>query len=100
MTTAMARMAATRCDPNGRTRRQEAATYPHVGTTMIRQNAPADPAVHELAMRLARQCRRIVQSCLREEEWPEADREFYAVIREGLEQRDSQDSGSYRIPDA
>ena len=52
---------------------------------MIRQDAPADPAMHELAMRLARQCRRIVQACLREEEWPEADREFYLVIREGLE---------------
>jgi hypothetical protein len=52
---------------------------------MIRQDASADPAVHELAMRLARQCRRIIQSCLREEEWPEADREFYLVIRQGLE---------------
>ena len=52
---------------------------------MIRQDGPADPAVHELAMRLARQCRHIIQACLREEEWPEADREFYLIIREGLE---------------
>lgn len=47
--------------------------------------APATPAVDELAMRLARQCRHIVQACLREEEWQDADREFFAVIREGLE---------------
>lgn len=52
---------------------------------MIRQDAPADPAVHALAIELARQCRYIVQGCLREEEWIDADREFYMVIREGLE---------------
>jgi hypothetical protein len=52
---------------------------------MIRLNASADPAVHELAVRLARQCRNIVQACLREEEWSEADREFYLVMRQGLE---------------
>ena len=47
---------------------------------------PVDPKVHEAAIRLARRCRCIVQACLREEEWADADREFYAVIREGLEQ--------------
>ncbi len=47
---------------------------------------PADPKVHELAIRLARRCRCIVQACLREEEWVDADREFYQVIREGLEE--------------
>lgn len=36
-------------------------------------------------MRLAVACRRIIQACLREEEWIEADRQFYLVIREGLE---------------
>jgi len=66
---------------------------------MIRQDVPADPIVHELAMRLARQCRRIVQACLREEEWPEADREFYTVIREGLERRDRQDSDNAHVSD-
>jgi hypothetical protein len=40
---------------------------------------------HELAVRLAVACRRIVQACLREEEWVEADREFYFIIRAGLE---------------
>ncbi|HEY4308775.1 MAG TPA: hypothetical protein VGN12_04915 [Pirellulales bacterium] len=36
-----------------------------------------------LAWQLARQCREIVQSCLREEEWTDADREFFAVISAG-----------------
>jgi hypothetical protein len=33
-----------------------------------------------LTWQLARQCRGVVQSCLREEEWADADREFFAVI--------------------
>ena len=53
---------------------------------MIQQNAACDPAIHNLAVRLARKCRNIVQACLREEEWGDADRAFYEVIREGLEQ--------------
>lgn len=47
---------------------------------------PTDAHTHETAIRLAMECRRIVQACLREEEWIEADREFYRVIREGLEE--------------
>lgn len=46
---------------------------------------PTDAATHEAAVRMAVQCRRIVQACLREEEWIEADREFYMVIRQELE---------------
>ena len=46
---------------------------------------PTDPDTHETAIRTARKCRRIVQACLREEEWIEADREFYAAIRAELE---------------
>ena len=46
---------------------------------------PTDAATHEAAVRLAVACRRVVQACLREEEWIEADRQFYLVIREGLE---------------
>jgi hypothetical protein len=53
---------------------------------VIAENQPADPAVHALSIRLARQCRWLVQACLREEEWAEADREFYRVIRAGLEE--------------
>lgn len=55
-----------------------------------------DPDVLELALRLARQCRRVVQCCLREEEWAEADREFAAIIAVGLLGRDT---GSHGIPD-
>lgn len=34
----------------------------------------------ELAMRLAQDCRYIIQGCLREEEWQDADQEFFEVI--------------------
>ena len=47
-------------------------------------NEPADPHVHDLAIRLARECRRIVQACLREEEWPDADREALRTAFYGL----------------
>jgi hypothetical protein len=53
---------------------------------MIQANQPCDPRVHALATRLARACRTIVQACLREEEWRDADREFHFVIRSGLEE--------------
>jgi hypothetical protein len=33
-----------------------------------------------LAMRLAQDCRYIIQGCLREEEWQDADQEFFEVI--------------------
>lgn len=49
------------------------------------ESSPANPALHEAAIRIAHHCRRIVQTCLREEEWPEADREFYRVARAELE---------------
>jgi hypothetical protein len=38
----------------------------------------------DTARRLARECREIVQGCLREEEWQDADQEFAKVIRAGL----------------
>ena len=53
---------------------------------MLIDSRPADPVVHELAIRAARECRHIVQACLREEEWLDADREFYRVIRAGMEE--------------
>lgn len=52
---------------------------------MIPTSQPADPKIHEAAATIALRCRRIIQACLREEEWPDADREFYLVIREFLE---------------
>lgn len=38
-----------------------------------------------LALRLARECRHIVQGCLREDEWRDADEAFAEVIRAGLD---------------
>jgi hypothetical protein len=52
---------------------------------MFVSSHPADPVIHDAAVRIARRCRRIIQACLREEEWGDADREFYLVIREELE---------------
>jgi hypothetical protein len=51
----------------------------------VGNSPPTDRQTHETAVRLAVQCRRIVQACLREEEWLDADREFYLIIRAGLE---------------
>jgi hypothetical protein len=48
-------------------------------------SASIERRLHEAAVRIAVRCRRIVQACLREEEWIDADREFYLVIREELE---------------
>lgn len=48
-------------------------------------SASTDPKTHQAALRIARRCRRVVQACLREEEWADADREFYLIIREELE---------------
>lgn len=53
---------------------------------MFVDSQPADPGIHAVAIRMARRCRNIVQACLREEEWADADREFYRVCREELEQ--------------
>jgi hypothetical protein len=39
---------------------------------------------HKIAWSIARDCRRIVQACLREEEWQAADEEFYRLIFERL----------------
>jgi hypothetical protein len=58
---------------------------------MFVENQPVDAATHETAIRIARRCRHVVQACLREEEWADADREFYRVCREEL--------ASYKGPD-
>ena len=52
---------------------------------MFMPNQPVRPEVHEAAIRIARRCRYIVQACLREEEWLDADREFYLVARQEIE---------------
>ena len=52
---------------------------------MFVSSQAADPVIHDAAVKMARRCRWLIQACLREEEWGDADREFYLVIREGLE---------------
>jgi hypothetical protein len=52
---------------------------------MFIESRATDGRTHETAIRIARRCRSIVQACLREEEWIEADREFYKVARDELE---------------
>ncbi len=46
---------------------------------------PSDHRTHEAAIRIARRCRYVIQGCLREEEWADADREFYRICLEELE---------------
>jgi hypothetical protein len=41
----------------------------------------------EVVGRIALGCRRIVQGCLREDGWQDADREFFRVIKLGLGRR-------------
>ena len=52
---------------------------------MLDRSRAADSLVHEAAIRGARRCRHIIQALLREEEWADADMEFYLVIREEFE---------------
>ncbi len=47
---------------------------------------PADVVSHAMSIRLAKQCREVIQVLLRPEEIADADREFYFVIRAGLEE--------------
>ena len=49
---------------------------------MIQTNAPCDPAVHELCMRLARSFTAIIKPLLRQEEVGECLREAYMAARE------------------
>ena len=52
---------------------------------MFIENQPTDAKTHEAAIRIARRCRYVIQAVLREEEWSDADREFYRIAREELE---------------
>ena len=53
---------------------------------MFYDNHSADVIAHAVALRTAKQCREVIQSCLREEEWRDADFEFYRIIRANLEE--------------
>jgi hypothetical protein len=44
----------------------------------------ASDAADKVAWRIAQECRGIVQACLREEEWQDADREFFSVVAKGI----------------
>jgi hypothetical protein len=58
-----------------------------MASSNFRQGASASAdggSVDALAWRAARKCREVVQTCLREEEWADADQEFFAVISAGL----------------
>jgi hypothetical protein len=52
---------------------------------MFIESEPANPAVHQLSIRIARRCVFIIQAVLREEERGDALREFYRVCREELD---------------
>jgi hypothetical protein len=69
--------------------REAIATLVDAGMTSsdCRQSASGSAeagSIDALSWRIARQCRAVVQTCLREEEWADADREFCAVISAGL----------------
>lgn len=53
---------------------------------MLITNRPCDPRVHEASIGMARRCRFVIQAVLREEEWGDAEYEFYLIIREFVEQ--------------
>jgi hypothetical protein len=42
--------------------------------------------LHALALRMARACRHVIQGCLREEEWLDADEAFFEIILAELQQ--------------
>ena len=52
---------------------------------MLQANAPCDPAIHETAIKMARDFVWIIQAILMEHERPAALQEAYRVAREGLE---------------
>jgi len=54
--------------------------FDELGRSVVEPDAWLQAAAH----RMARQCRHVVQGCLREEEWLDADAEFCAIIFSGL----------------
>jgi hypothetical protein len=71
-----------------------------VGTVVPRLGGSPVPtqwsrtAVDATAWRLARDCREIVQGCLREEEWHEADREFFGIISKAFTVEERRPAGT------
>lgn len=58
---------------------------------MFIESHSADVVVHATAIKLAKRCRSVIQASLREEEWHDADQEFYRIIRAELEQWQTKD---------
>lgn len=58
----------------------------HSGTRRSTAREAADECLHVLAQRMARACRHVIQGCLREEEWIDADEAFFAIISAGLKE--------------
>ena len=54
---------------------------------MLQSHQPTDPAVHALCVKIARRCRNIIQACLREEEWGDADMAFFQICLEELSKK-------------
>jgi proteasome lid subunit RPN8/RPN11 len=52
---------------------------------MIQAHQPVDPVIHHAARRHARRCVGLIEGLLREEEVPDAAREFYRLAREDME---------------
>jgi hypothetical protein len=52
---------------------------------MFLENGPADPRVHDAAMRIAKRFVWVIQAILREEERGDALREAYMIARQELE---------------
>ena len=46
----------------------------------------AMPSHEQIAIKVARRCREIIQTCLREEEWADAEEEFRRLILAGLQE--------------
>ena len=61
---------------------------------MVIESQAADPALHAAAVRISRRCVGIIERLLRQEEKPEAAREFYIVAREELEEYRGCEAGS------
>jgi hypothetical protein len=50
------------------------------------ENQSTDARTHETALRIAQGCLWLIRGLLREEEWSDAQSEFYRIARRELEQ--------------
>jgi len=50
----------------------------------IREASDVRECTEEMSWQIAQRCRAVIQTCLREEEWSDADREFFRIINEEI----------------